>query len=272
MKNFLMFFTSLFSLCAKLIAYTLNGISKLLMYRPKISGAIVFSAALFVSYNFLTKQTDQEIVNQVVSSSSNFGIDVSQNQGDIDWKKVLNSKHPIEFVIIRSTMGDNRQDTRYWKNVEAVRNAGLQVGTYHYYDPNENSTKQANNFIKNSSIRSGDFVPIVDIERIPRKGGQSIENLRKGLRNFMKIVEDHYGEKPIIYTGLSYYSDHLLKHDFGDYPKWLAAYDPERRNDPLLLAHANIFQFSEKVRVEGITANTVDGNDIIKDTDSLYMP
>jgi GH25 family lysozyme M1 (1,4-beta-N-acetylmuramidase) len=40
-----------------------------------------------------------------ISKDVMFGIDVSSFQGNINWSKVKKSKHPIEFVIVRATMG-----------------------------------------------------------------------------------------------------------------------------------------------------------------------
>ena len=42
-----------------------------------------------------------------------FGIDISKYQGKIKWNIINESHHPIKYVIIRSTMGDDRKDVRY---------------------------------------------------------------------------------------------------------------------------------------------------------------
>ncbi|MCI5051028.1 MAG: glycoside hydrolase family 25 protein [Candidatus Pacebacteria bacterium] len=265
-------FGYLLSLVAKAFELLFVLFQKILRSYPRSSGAFLTAVMIFLSLTFLKKEKEpEEIVVEVIDESSNFGIDISQYQGVIDWDKVDQSKHPIKFVIIRSTAGKDRQDTRYWQNLEAARAHGYKVGTYHYYDPNENSTQQARNFIANASVRSGDFVPIVDIERPPREDVQNFDRLRDGLRNYLRIIEKHYGVKPMIYTGLSYYKDNLMAHQFDDYPKWLAAYDPARREDPVLVANANLHQFSEQVPVEGIEG-LVDGNDITKDDTILTMP
>jgi len=75
------------------------------------------------------------------------------------------------------------------------------------------------------------------------------------------MVEAHYGVKPMIYTGHSFYKDNLKDHGFDDYPLWIAAYSESRRNDEII-KNADIYQFSEHVNVPGIPENFTDGNDV----------
>ena len=58
-----------------------------------------------------------------------FGIDVSQYNGKIDWSEVKNqtkTKDPIEFVVIRSTVGVDK-DTRYAQNYKEAKANGFIV-------------------------------------------------------------------------------------------------------------------------------------------------
>lgn len=184
-----------------------------------------------------------------------FGIDVSHYQGKINWANV-GSKHPVEFAIVRSTMG-TRRDKRYSENISGVRSKGLIAGTYHYYDPNQNSTQQAKNFIARASVESGDLVPVLDIEKLPVT--QSLKNLKKGLRNYSNLIKKEYGVRPIIYTGLSFWEKNL-EREFSDHYVWIAAYSGSRRAE--VRRKAIIHQFSEGVSISGIASNKVDGNDI----------
>ena len=63
-----------------------------------------------------------------------YGIDVSQWQGTINWKKV--KADGISFVFIRcsytSLKSFNLHDPKFKANVEAAAAAGLKVGVYHY--------------------------------------------------------------------------------------------------------------------------------------------
>ncbi|MCC7436382.1 hypothetical protein IT402_00690 [Candidatus Nomurabacteria bacterium] len=189
------------------------------------------------------------------------GIDISQYQGNIDWEKVSSQKkHKIRFVIIRATAGI-KKDKMFEKNFREAKKRDFVVGSYHYYDPNINSKKQAENYIKTIKkvLSPGDFLPVLDIEKYSKV--QDKKKLVKGLKNFLFILEKEFGVKPIIYTGFSFFKDYLSEHFFDDYPLWIAAYSKNKRSHPVV-KKAAIHQFSEKLRVPGIDENTVDGNDI----------
>lgn len=190
-----------------------------------------------------------------------FGIDVSEYQGKINWDSVKNqtkTQKPVRFAIIRSTMGANKKDASFDVNMANARRVGLLVGAYHYYRPNENSRAQAENFIRNVSLKKGDIIPVVDIEAPPKV--QSWNSLKVGLRNYVTLIEKAYGQKPIIYTGKAIW-ENQLKQDFSDCKLWVAAYNPKRREDPTVKGAA-IHQFSDKIRLPGIRKNYVDGDDV----------
>jgi lysozyme len=177
------------------------------------------------------------------------GIDVSQYQGRIDFAGLqlqLQNKQ-IEFVVVRATMGKDGIDARFARNWEGFRTLPVKRGAYHYYRPNENSTLQAQNFVKTAKLKSGDMIPVLDIEK--HSTIQSKEKLREGLKNWLQIVEAHYGVKPMIYTGDRFFWDVLHDHGFDEYPIWVANYNqivkPETED-------WTIWQFSEKGSLPGI--------------------
>ena len=189
-----------------------------------------------------------------------FGIDVSQYNGNINWSEVKNqtkTKDPIKFVVIRSTVGTD-VDRQYKKNYTEAKKQGFIVGSYHYYRPNENSTLQFENFKKTVKLERGDIIPVVDIEVASTV--QSMESLKKGLRNFVTLVEQEYGVKPIIYTKLSMWKSYLQK-DFADCQLWIAAYSTSRRHEEVV-KNASIHQFTKEIRnIPGIPSKYVDGDD-----------
>lgn len=189
-----------------------------------------------------------------------FGIDVSQYNGNINWAKVkaqTKTKDPIKFVVIRSTVGTD-VDRQYKKNYTEAKKQGFIVGSYHYYRPNENSTLQFENFKKTVKLERGDIIPVVDIEVASTV--QSMESLKKGLRNFVTLVEQEYGVKPIIYTKLSMWKSYLQK-DFADCQLWIAAYSTSRRHEEVV-KNASIHQFTKEIRnIPGISSKYVDGDD-----------
>ena len=59
-----------------------------------------------------------------------YGIDVSENNGTVDWDDVKDSG--MDFVIVRSSYGKNSRDEMFLENVNGAHSVGLQVGAYHY--------------------------------------------------------------------------------------------------------------------------------------------
>lgn len=181
-----------------------------------------------------------------------FGIDVSQYQANINWDKLFEN-HQIDFVIVRATMGENKTDSKFTKNWKALKNLKVIKGAYHYYRPDENSSLQAKNFIKNVKLEKGDLPPVLDIEKYSRV--QSINSLKNGLLNWLTIVEKHYETTPILYTYNKFYVS-TIKTDsrFDKYPVWIAWYNIN--GDPNTIVNDWIFwQFTEKGLLEGIEGN-----------------
>ena len=220
---------------------------------------IVFLAGSLLFYK---KSPFFRLENPSISSSKYiFGIDISHYQDKIDWDEMRTSHHPIEYVFIRATMGASGKDIQFKRNWKNAKKHHYIRGAYHYYRPEENSTKQFNNFKSVVNLETGDFVPILDIEKESRFGNK---NLRKGVLNWLKLAEKEYGVKPMIYTGLTFYLDNLKGYVDG-YPLWIASYSGKHR---LKGVDWTFHQFTEKVSVKGIKT-TVDGNDFQGDIIAL---
>ena len=178
-----------------------------------------------------------------------YGIDISEYQGVVAWDKLseINESKLVNFIIIRSTAGKNYRDRYFTSNWREAGKKNIIRGAYHYFRPNENSSEQAHNFIKNVKLSSGDLPPILDVERISKV--QSISSLKTGIKNWLDIIELHYGIKPILYTGANYYKDHLAG-EFLDYKLWIANYNNVKQ--PLNNFDWEIWQFSDNGTASGI--------------------
>ena len=207
--------------------------------------------ALFINFMFIDNGRESYLFGH---SKYIFGIDISHYQGKINWNKLQKSHHPIKYIFIRSTMGDDGVDSRFQKNWKNAKKNGYIRGAYHYYRPNENSTKQFTNFSNNTVLKKGDFIPILDVEE-PSKLGK--KNLQTGVLNWLKLAEAKYGVKPMIYSGRKFYENQLKGVIDKSYPIWIASYSDKRK-----VKHINwkFHQFTERVKVKGISGR-VDGND-----------
>ncbi|HOT64802.1 MAG TPA: GH25 family lysozyme, partial [Dysgonamonadaceae bacterium] len=84
------------------------------------------------------------------------GIDVSHHNSFINWEQLRDEN--VTFVYLKSTEGMSHKDRNYKKNYRAAKIAGLKVGTYHFYIFGLDGRRQAEHFIRNSNIYSGDMV------------------------------------------------------------------------------------------------------------------
>ncbi|MDD2634078.1 MAG: glycoside hydrolase family 25 protein [Bacteroidales bacterium] len=228
--------------------------------RKKLLAILSIIIIFFVGYYFypdiisLFKKHQQksqayEVFRKELSDYSVFGIDVSHYQTNINWEKLLKT-HKIDFVIVRATMGHNKTDSKFLKNWKALNNAKIIKGAYHYYRPDENSTVQAKNYIKNVELKAGDLPPVLDIEKYSRV--QSINSLKAGLLNWLEIVEKQYGVTPILYTYHNFYVSTIKKDKrFDKYPVWIAWYNV-KQNPNSVLSDWVFWQFTDKGILEGI--------------------
>lgn len=58
------------------------------------------------------------------------GIDVSENNGTVDWQAVADAG--CEFAIVRCSYGKTGRDEKFIENVNGAHAVGLKVGAYHY--------------------------------------------------------------------------------------------------------------------------------------------
>lgn len=198
----------------------------------------------------------------IPSKYSVHGIDISRYQNNINWKEVKKMKVDsirINFVFIKATEGKTRIDRYFEINWENAKKNQLIRGAYHFYRPQVNSKLQAENFINSVKLEKGDLPPVLDIEMLA--DGFQVSNTIKGLKNWMKIIENHYHMKPILYTNIDFYNNYLRDEGFDEYPLWIAHYYKNKLN---ISQKWYFWQHSDKGKVNGIKGdvdfNVFNGN------------
>lgn len=82
------------------------------------------------------------------------GIDVSENNGRVDWQEVANSG--IKFAIIRVGYGNGHLDGELYRNVNNALLHGLKIGVYFYsYALNVRSARKEAEFVIQTLIDCG---------------------------------------------------------------------------------------------------------------------
>ena len=151
------------------------------------------------------------------------GIDVSKYQQIISWDAVKEMKVKnvqLGFVFIKATEGIINTDPQFKRNWKKSRQAGMVRGAYHFFLATKDGREQAENFISSVDLEQGDLPPVVDIEQTY---GVNTILLKKELKEWLDVIENYYGVKPIIYTNVDFYSRYL-GNEFNSYPLWAAHY------------------------------------------------
>ena len=154
------------------------------------------------------------------------GIDISHHQGNINWselrEKGLINETPIRFIMIKATEGSTRVDENFKENFYQAREYGFTRGAYHFYSVHSPAKRQAEFFIKNVKLENGDLPPVLDVEHKPKN--QTDDAFKASILEWLDIVEQHYGVKPIIYTYYKFKTQYLSDPVFDQYPYWIAHY------------------------------------------------
>jgi lysozyme len=154
------------------------------------------------------------------------GVDVSYYQGDIDWPKVR--ADGVTFAYIKATEGGDYLDSKFRRNWEAAKEAGLRRGAYHFYYLCRPVREQIAWFKSHVPRDPEALPPALDMEWVPTSKNCKVKPSRAkivaDMRLFLKSLEHHYGKRPVIYATASFHHD-VLEGSFNDYPFWLRAID-----------------------------------------------
>ena len=228
----------------------INGSKWLVKNLPKITNHEVKLYKSYLENEISAKQSGVKI--EVPKGYSVHGIDVSKYQGNIDWAKVkkMNTKTGIniDFVFIKATQS-TRVDPKFKKNWNAAANHDIARGAYHFFTSETSGAEQAENFIKTVKLEPGDLPPVLDYEK---------KASTKQVKIWLEMIEKHYGVKPIIYTGATFYRDNLGS-EFDSYTLWVSHgpfNDMTNLNIPAPATSRkwSFWQFSDKGTVPGIDA------------------
>lgn len=188
---------------------------------------------------------------------SHKGIDVSRNQGDIDWEKV--AADGVEFVIIKvgargwGAEGNLLPDARFEEYIAGASAAGLKIGVYFYSQAitEEEALEEANLVL--DAVAGYDLAyPIVyDVEKTAEKKGRmnqlSVEERTRMAQVFIERIKEA-GYTPMIYSNMEMWSVLIDMAAFEDVEKWFAYYGPSLYF-PYEYA---VWQYSETGVVDGI--------------------
>src|SRR5213080_155746 len=134
------------------------------------------------------------------------GIDVSSNQGEVDWRTVARAGKAFGFA--RATIGGHQCDPQFVANWQRMSDAGIIRGAYHFFWPLTPWQDQAENFIKTvGALNPGDLPPVLDLEEAIPKSSASKRDAWEDvpadqrpsiIRNWLDAVEQALSMRPMI--------------------------------------------------------------------------
>lgn len=196
------------------------------------------------------------------------GIDVSANQGNINWKAVAN--YGMGFAILRITEKGNVIDPTFDRNYKGCVDNKIPVGVYKYsYATSIEQIKtEANIVIKTLNKRKLNYPVFLDMENECQRNIS--KNVMMQMINAFRVIILKAGYKFGIYCGESWYNTYL-PDGAKKYDCWIAHYpDPDDGTMQTRVKPGTGigWQYSSKATIPGIPTK-VDRSIFYKDYSSI---
>jgi GH25 family lysozyme M1 (1,4-beta-N-acetylmuramidase) len=191
-----------------------------------------------------------------------FGMDTASVGGnkDVSWQRAK-ADGPISFALLRAAWG-TAPDTFFLDQWEPLKKAGIVAGTYMYlrfrtekHGAAPTPAAQAKawlELLKGRITPKQDFPPAIDVE-FPKKGAVETKltapELLDGIREAWKIIADHFGVAPMVYTSARVWREDLKNlpaPDLSESPLWAVRYVCQG-NKPAVRNMTTITKSSPKV-------------------------
>ena len=227
----------------------------------------VLTVLIFVVVPVLVSRCTGETGVRLPEGNYGYAVDISKYQKGIVWDslmvltdaqghtmrdiKAATTIQRVRYVMVKATEGENHRDALFSDHWKRSAKAGYSRGAYHFFRSSKSPEKQAQNFIHTvGNIRHKDLPPILDVETI--HAGCSNSELNRRLLVWLGIIEEHYGRRPIIYTGDAFLRERLSPEIFEHYPIWIARYGSGSSLEAPRFKNWMMWQFTDHATVYGI--------------------
>jgi lysozyme len=176
------------------------------------------------------------------------GIDVSADQGEIDWRKVR--ADGADFAYIKASEGANIRDALFASNWDNTREAGLRRGAVHEFTLCRLARDQATNFIA-TVPREANMLPaamtLTFSETCTAQPDRKV--LLTEIALFIEMVEAHTGKAMILYLSKDFEEAYQISSAV-DRSLWLRrmVLPPDYGSHPWV-----IWQASHRKQIDGIS-------------------
>ena len=196
------------------------------------------------------------------------GIDVSDNQGVIDWKKVAAAG--VQFAILRSVRRSGKADYQFAANLAGCRQYNIPVAVYKYtYAVTEAQAQEEAHqviaLLQQYNLAAGTMVwwDVEDRNTLQPLGRAKLTALIQAARTVIEAAGYRFG----IYVGLYVYTEGWFDfNQFASAPLWVARYynnynvmqfdaDPDQSRKPEVNRAIWGWQYTSTGRVPGVNGN-----------------
>jgi lysozyme len=126
------------------------------------------------------------------------GVEAGGEEEPVDWRAV--KAIGADFAYLDASASAFARDPAFVRNLEEARDAGLQVGAVHRYDPCQPADKQAANFVTVVPRDARLLPPAVELDRVgddcPMKVGEAA--IESELTTFLNQIETHTGKPALL--------------------------------------------------------------------------
>ena len=177
------------------------------------------------------------------------GIDVSEWQGTIDWRKV--AKYGVQFAVIHAGYGRelSQKDKYFERNYAGARAAGIKVGAfwYSYADSVARAEQEARTCLKVLDGKHLDLPVFFDQEYEPGILKLSTKTRTDIVLKFLETIKAA-GRPCGLYSSTDFITTKLQANRLTAYPLWIAEYGSKLHYTGKVWA----WQYTDKGRVAGI--------------------
>ena len=218
---------------------------------------ILFVAGLFwgiaLSGNAAVKKTYRSTDGSVIPGAYAKGIDVSKNNGEIDWKKVKESG--VEFAMIRCGYGSNitsQDDSRWLENAKGCEAVGIPYGVYlySYADTKAKAVSEANHVLRLLKGRKITYPVYLDMEDASVFSKTTVKTRALIAKTFCSRIKAA-GYKASVYSDKYNFEKELTDPVFDTLGRWVAHYSRQCGYSGTY----QIWQATNKGRVSGINGD-----------------
>ena len=194
---------------------------------------------------------------------SEFGVDVSDNMGVVDWDAAKTDG--VQFAFLRAgyrgtAQGELNADDLFQRNVANATAAGIPCGAYFYSQARteDEAREEASFMLQQIDGKQLDLPIVYDLEVSDSQAGSRVSDLSSAqvsanARAFCQVISDA-GYQPMIYGNVEDLS-HIDMVAAGQPPIWFADYN----GTPSTNQQLAVWQYASKAKIAGFS-HPVDAN------------